>query len=297
MLYLRIPTANLCQCHTSSTELVSLRPLHHISNLLTTAELKRVGEKMPATGFKISWIAWREIFNFFGALDDASTDSEDEDDIDEDDDDLDVRDRMRIFIRRAIMSETEEKDIGVGNFLQRQIEMAIEDYNRASKGVLIRTLVGEESQNGKDVNVAFMDTVMEKCPNWFSFSWETPADWPYPPNEKERSHSFCRLVVNLGDFGCYGLEIQTMKLVHMKSHLSLSHFMCVKISTMLVQEYLHVNLCSYQEEYCKVLCKRIETDWRSQAVWKVNTLNIPKPLCAQLVETMKWMYMSGVMYK
>lgn len=252
---------------------------------------------MPATAFKISWIAWREIFDFFRALDDVSSDSDDGDDIDEDDDDLDVRDRMRIFIRTAIMSETEEKDIGVRNFLQRRIELAIEDYNRASKGVLIRMLGGEESQNCKDTNIAFMDTITKKCPNWFSFSWEAPADWPYPPNEKEVSHSLCRVVVNLGDFGCYGLEIQMMKLVHMKSHISLSHIMCVKICTMLVREYRHVNLCSYQEEYCKVLCKRVETDWQYQAVWKVNTLDLPKPLRAQLVETMKWMYMSGVMYK
>ena len=43
---------------------------------------------MPATAFKISWIAWHEIFDFFGALDDVSTDSDDEDEIDEDDDDL-----------------------------------------------------------------------------------------------------------------------------------------------------------------------------------------------------------------
>ena len=251
---------------------------------------------MPAVGFKICWIAWREIFDFFGEFDDVLSDSDDEDDIDEDDDGIDVRDRMRIFIRRAIMSDMEEKEVGIGNFLQRRIELALEDYNRASKGILIRTLCGEESQNGENTESGLMSMVRERCPDWFLFSWAVPADWPYPPNQKETSQSFCRVIVNLGEFGSYGLEIQTVKLVHIKSHLSLSHITCVKISAMLAQQYLHTSLCSYQEEYCKVLCER-GTDWPPQALWKVNTLDIPETLREQLVETMDWLYWSGVLYK
>ena len=72
---------------------------------------------MPGVGFRICSIVWREVFNFFlddnpfDGNDDEDGEESDEEDDDDDIDHVDVRDTMRTFVKSAVISDEEEKNI------------------------------------------------------------------------------------------------------------------------------------------------------------------------------------------
>ena len=238
---------------------------------------------MPGVGFRICSIVWREVFNFFqddnpfdgnDGEDEEESDEEDDDDDIEDIDDVDVRDTMRTFVKSAVISDEEEKNTGIGPFLQQRFEVALKVYNKRSGGMLIRALCGETSKDSEVDDEVLMDTIREKSQHkWYSFS-------QYAPN-------VCRVIIDLEGFGEFHCEIETMRMLEVESNLSLSHIVCANIGAILSLEH-RVNQYKPWIRHA---------DWSTCTKWKVTKLDIPEEASKQLLTTMRWMFWSELLEK
>ena len=235
---------------------------------------------MPGVGFRICSIAWREVVNFF--LDDNPFDGDDnedgeesdEEDDDDDIDDVDIRDMMRTFVKSAVISAEEEKNIGIGPFLQQRFEVALKVYNKRSGGMLMRALCGEKSKGSEVEDEVLMDTIREKSRyKWYSFSQYTP--------------NVCRVIIDLEGFGEFRCEIETMRMLEVETNLSLSHIVCVNIGAILSLEH-RVNQYKPWIRHA---------DWSTCTKWKVTKLDIPEEASKQLHTTMRWMFWSELLEK
>ena len=223
---------------------------------------------------------WREAFNFFldnnpfdgNDDEDGGESNEEDDDDDNDSDDVDVRDTMRTFVKSAVISDEEEKNIGIGPFLQQRFEVALKVYNKRSGGMLIKALRGENSKGSEVDDEVLMDTIREKSRNkWYGFSQYTP--------------NVCRVIIDLEGFGEFRCEIETMRMLEVGTNLSLSHISCVNIGAILSHEH--------RVERYKPWIRY--ADWSVDAKWKVAKLDIPEEASKQLLITMRWMFWSELL--
>ena len=232
---------------------------------------------MPGAGFRICSIAWRDVFDFF--LDDNpfdGNDDEDDEESDEEDDgininDLDVRDTMRASVKSAVISEEEEKNIGIGPFLQQRFEVALRVYDKRSGGMLIKALRGDSSKDSEVDDEVLMDTIREKRPEWYTFVQYIPK--------------VCWVTIDLEKFGEFRCEIETMRMVEVESSLSLSHIVCVNIGAILSHEH-RVNR---YKPWIRL------ADWSTLTKWKVAKLDMPEEASKRLVTTMCWMFWSDLL--
>ena len=221
---------------------------------------------MPGVGFRVCSIVWRrsleEVFDILhGVIPPNGNDGEA-------DDHADVRDMMRTSVKSAILSETEERAIGIEGFLQQRFEVALKVYNKRSGGKLMKALCGDISRGNNVDDGLLMDAVRKKSYRWFWF-------FQYTPN-------VCRVLIDLEGFGEFRCEIETMRMAEVETNLSLSFISSVKIGTILSHDH-RVNPYKPWIRH---------GDWSADAKWKVAKLDLPEEASKQIATTMRWMFWS-----
>ena len=225
---------------------------------------------MPCRGFKVCWLTSRSRINFFGDNDDPFCEECGGDGRSDDDGLADI---IRRSVRHSVMSEAEESQIGVESFLRSRLESAFQ-------------ACGE--------NAPLACHIIHNNVNWFKCSPTIPPEWQIEENPYEIYGSVYRISINLNHLGWYCMQVNTCIMPYTAAKLSLSHTVCMKISALLAQEYLHTTRCAYSKTFCKMVCDR-RTEWSTMAFWKVAKLNLPKVSCDELIDTMDWMEWSGIL--
>ena len=226
---------------------------------------------MPSAGFKVRWLTTRSRVSFYGDNEDDPFYEECDADGSSDDDQL--SNIIRRSIRQSVISEREEKEVGVESFLQRRLELAF------------HTCGG---------NAALICDIIHNNDTWFKFSHTTPPEWGIEENPYEVYGTVCRMSLNLNPVGWYCMVLDKTPLPYTDSELSLPHICCVRIASLLAEEYYHGARWAYGDTFCKTLCKR-RSDWVPETLWKVSSLNLPKPSSDQMKDTMEWMGWTGVL--
>ena len=215
-------------------------------------------------------------------------DSESDDD-DDGFEDVNVKAFVRCSIRNGIKHNSEDEQ-SVGSFLEQRISEALQDYDNATNGLLMKK-VHTMGRKGDDL----MQSIRRKA-NWFSIR---QTAWPYwelwDGIVSLHDRSVYRICVDLESFGCFSIEVET-KVFNIGNHGSLTHGLCCLISTRLAKEYLHSSHCSYPEEFCSRWCDAVnQSNWAEAAEWKTRKLQLPETLRKQLVSTMQWQFWAEIL--
>ena len=223
---------------------------------------------MPSIGFKVCWLTVRSKVKFYG-------DNEDDPYCEGDgsSEDNDLSDIIRRSISQSVMSGRQETIVGVETFLQGRLEATFK-------------ICGENSLP--------VCHIINSNENWFRCSQSIPPEWQIEENPYEIPGSIYRLSLNLNPVGWYCMQISTCNMPHTDGELSLAHIACMKISTLLAQQYLHTTHCAYSKNFCNIVCDK-STEWSPMAFWKVSALNLPKVSSDQMLDTMDWMDWSGIL--
>ena len=226
---------------------------------------------MPSTGFKVCWLTVRSKVKIIGDDEDDPFCEEFGSDGSRDEDTLSGI--IRHSIRQTVMSERQKTKVGVETFLRARLETTFQICGK---------------------NYPLVCHIIHNNENWFKCSQSIPPEWQIEENPYEIPGSLYRISINLNPVGWYCMQVNTCAMPHTDGELSLSHIACMKISTLLAQEYLHTACCAYSKTFCKMVCDR-RVEWPPMAFWKVTTLNLPKVSSDQMVDTMDWMEWSGIL--